>query len=34
MSVGQLLELGLNEYHGRSCNNVWRDLLAPACAAW
>ncbi len=28
MSVGQLLELGLNEYHGRSCNNVWRDLLA------
>ena len=28
MAIGQLLEVGLNEYHGRSCNNVWRDILA------
>ena len=28
MAIGQLLELGLNEFSGRSCNNVWRDILA------
>ena len=27
-AVGQLLELALDEFHGRSCNNVWRDILA------
>jgi hypothetical protein len=26
--VGALLEVGLDEYSGRSCNNVWIDLLA------
>ena len=33
MSVGQSLELGLNEYHGRSCNNAGV-IFSPACAAW
>ncbi len=28
MAIGQLLELGLGEFSGRSCNNVWRDILA------
>jgi hypothetical protein len=26
--VGALLEVGLDEYSGRSCNNVWLDLIA------
>ena len=27
-AAGALLEVGLDEYSGRSCNNVWIDLLA------
>ena len=26
-SLGQLLELGLDQYHGRQCENSWRGLL-------
>jgi hypothetical protein len=28
--LGQLLELGLHQYHGRQCENSWRGLLTGA----